>query len=383
MVYLKTACVCLTLCLASLAVWRVLMPYMHDTALPQAAALVLVQATTIVMIAIYLLVRRACTSYRDGIYEQIRPAIQERVMALAFSGEAWATTIPKRWPSRAVLEECVARALTGLKDSSRNRMACFARDQGFGRQWAKTFSSGSREQRRRAISLLGAVAEGLAASSAESIAIESALFERDAAIRTGAARALLTIGDAEKVDWVFRSTLRESMLVRALLIGDLKRHARHLLAGTVPSILAGDSPADIRSCLEILAVWKVAAPNINILSLLDKHLDPRVISLVLELLPYTQVNDSLEGRLSLMIKGANSEMQCAAARACGRMKLSRLSPALVEALHQNRNFALSAASALAQLGAEGKLQLENIIRGNDRGAAAVAMEALEVLAVGR
>lgn len=383
MVYLNTACVCLTLSLLSLAVSRALMLYMHDIALLQAAALAVVQAFAIVMIAIYLLVRRACTSYRDGIYEQIRPAIQERVMALAFSGEAWSTKIPKRWPASRVLEECVARALTGLKDSSRDHLASFARDQGFTREWTKTLSSGSREQRKRAISLLGAAAHGLAASSVERIAIESALHDKDSATRTGASRALLAMGDPEKFHLVFRSTLGESILVRALLIGDLKRHARYLLASTIPSILAGDSLLEAKNCLEILTVWKVATPKLEILSLLDKHLDPLVTSLVLELLPYMQVDDSLEDRLSLLLNSSHIEMQCAAARACGRMKLSRLSPALLEALHRNRRLALSAATSLAQLGAQGKRQLESIIRGNDHGAAAVAMEALEMLAVGR
>ena len=376
-VYFKTACCCVAAGLLNLALDRLFTPWIHDRVFRVASAFSLLQLAAIACIAVYLFSRRAYNRHQEAIHEQIRPAIQERVMALALAGEAWSTPVPKRGPARLVLEQCLAHALVSLKDSGRDRLIQFACQHGFAKQWLQAFSSGSAEQRKRAVALIGLVApkEG-------SKIIQSALQDEHPAVRTEAARALLVTGNRTDVDRVFRSVLREPRLNRALLTSDMKRHAGYLLAHTIPAVIAESHKSDVQSCLEILTVWKLANPGLDIARLLDKHCDGFVLPLVVELLPYVAVEDSMEDRLGSALESTHLEVQCAAARATGQLKLQRLIPALVQLLHQNGRLAVTAATALGQMGAQGARHLETIVRGTDRRAAAVAMEALETLTVG-
>jgi hypothetical protein len=212
--------------------------------------------------------------------------------------------------------------------------------------------------------------------------IRSTLHDRHPAIRTEAARALLVVGEPQTVDQVFRSVLLESALMRVLLSSPLKRHARYLLANTIPSVLAESRSPQATNCLEILAVWKLAIPALAIGPLLGQHRDGIVLSILIALLPYVTTEDSIEGHLLSALDSTDLEVQCAAARATGQLKLSRLMPELVRLLNQNARLAFVSATALAQMGAAGEQLLERIIAGPDRKAAAAAMEALETLTVG-
>jgi len=374
-VYAKSVSLCLAACLLNAALNRVLTPWIRDTPLRWATAFSALQVIAILCMTLYLLARRAYARFQDGLHEQIRPAIQERVMALALAGETWSTPVPKHGPSRHVLEACIARALAGLKDSGRDSLAKFALEQGFTKQWMKTFSSGNLAQRKRAVSLLGLVSP----VAGETI-IPQALADQHPAIRTAAARALLVSGNAASVDLVFRSVLAASLLTRALLSSDLKRHARHLLAHTVPAVLAENAHANTRNTLEMLAVWGKAMPSLDIEALLTRQGDQLIIPL-LALLPYVAVEDSIEVHILDALKSPDIQLQCAAARSAGRLQLNRVLPALLQALSQNRWLAVSSAAAITQMGTEGLRALESVIRGTDRLAAAAAMEALETMTV--
>ena len=285
--------------------------------------------------------------------------------------------MPEHGSSRHVLEECIANSLSDLKESGRDRIAQFAVDHGFSAQWIKALSSPLKGERKRSVTLLGLISRVAGGS-----AIPAALDDNEPAVRTEAARALLMVGDLHHIDRVFRSMLRESLLIRALLAGDLKLHARYLLANTIPEVLAEGSRIDTIRCLETMVSWKRALPSFDIRPWLAEPRDPLIWPLALALLPYVPVDDSISDHLLCALESADLEVQCAAARAAGQLKIERLMPALARSLNQNRQFALVSATAMAQMGMPGERDLAKIVCRADRAAAAVAMEALERFTVG-
>ena len=376
-VYVKSGAVCMGVCLANLELELTLTPFISDRALRWASAFAVIQGAAIILLVVYLLGRRALAGLKDSIYEQLRPAIHERVSALALAGEKWSSVVPEHGAARHVLEESIANSLSTLKESGRDRIAQFAVDHGFSAQWIKALSSPLKRERKRAVMLLGLVSQ-----AAGSSAIPAALGDNEPAVRIEAARALLMVGDLHHVDRVFRSMLRESLLVRALLASDLKLHARYLLANTIPEVLAEGSHVDIVRCLETMVAWKRALPSFDIRPWLAEPRDPLIWRLALAMLPYVPVDDSIGDHLLRALESTDLEVQCAAARAAGQLRIERLMPALALSLSQNRQLALSSATAMAQMGMPGERDLAKMVCRADREAAAVAMEALESLTVG-
>ncbi len=367
----KTFLVCAGVYLAEQMISRHLEPRVHDPSFRRATAFTIVQAVAVVLLSLHLLALRAYARVRKSIYDQIRPAIRDRVMMLAFDGESWSSDVPTHGPARRVMEESIADALNTLKASGRDRVARFALEQGFVAEWVKSFSSGPKRDRKRTVSLLGLVSP-VAGSTVLPIAVR----DKQAAVRVEALRAL-TLGDQRGVDAIFRSTLRESLLVRALLVSDLKRHASYLLAKTIPALLEQATKAEAARCFEILIAWKRALPSFDIRPWLSDDPDPLLSPLILALLPYVSIDGPLENYLISALNSADLEVQCAAAKAAGSLKLQDLTPALSAALSENRRLALAAGTALAQMGEAGERRLEKIVAGSNQRAALVAMEALE------
>jgi len=370
----KTALVFLLAALATFALTHHFTPHFPDSTLRLALSFSLVQLAATITLALYLIAQRSCTRFQKNIHDQLRPALQENITALAFSGQAWPTAIPKQGPARQVLEECLSVALSGLRDSNRDRLAQFAWDQGFARQWQHACSARNSSHRKHAIALLAAVAR-----PETQALMEKALTDPDPAIRTEAARALLAAADPATVDRIFRAVLTESLLIRVLLTADLKRHARFLLSETIPAVLADSTSQQIVHCLEILSAWKLAIPGFDIAPLLNRleHLP-----LVVALLPYVQVPDTVEDHLRSALETPDLEVRCAAAHAAGQLKLNALLPTLLPLLNLNARLAAASAQALAQMGPEGERHLHAVLASGDRKASAAAMEALETLAVG-
>jgi len=373
-IYSKSALVFLLAGVATAALNHNFTSHFADSTLRLALAFSLVQIAATLALALYLIAQRSYTRFQKNIADQLRPALQENITALAFSGQAWPVAVPKQRLARRVLEECLSVALSGLRDSGRERLSQFAWDQGFARQWQRDYRVSDPVQRKRSLALLAAV------SRAESHAVmQEALQDADPAIRTEAARALLAAGDAATADRVFRAVLNESLLVRVLLTADLKRHARFLLSETIPAVLAESPSAQIVHCLEILSAWKLAIPGFDIAPLLERleHLP-----LVVALLPYVQVPEAVEEHLRLALEKPDIEVRCAAAHAAGQLKLHALLPTLLPLLNLNARLAAASARALAQMGPEGERHLHAVLAAGERKASAAALEALETLAVG-
>lgn len=370
-VCIKTFLVCAAVYIVNQLVERQLAARIQDPGVRRAAAFAIVQAAAVVFLSFHLISNRAYTRVKENIYHQIRAAIRDRVLMLAFEGESWSSGVPTHGPARHVMEESVAHALTTLKSAGRDRVARFALEQGLVAEWVKTFSNGSKRDRKRTIPLLG-----LVSPVAGSTVLPLALRDKNAAVRIEAFRAL-TLGDRKDIDAVFRLVLRESLVVRALLAGDLKPHAPYLLANTIPALLIRASKFEVARCFEILIAWKRALPAFDIHPWLQGDPDPLLWPLVLALLPYAPVDDSVEEYVRSALNSGDLEVRCAAATAAGSLKLEHLIPALSATLSEDKRLALASATALARMGEAGERCLEEILVRGNRRAASFAMEALE------
>jgi HEAT repeat protein len=396
--FLEGACLLLAACLLPVLFNHSLERRIHDPGLRWAAAISLAELLSTGSMCSYLLCRRAYHRFQATIQDQIRPPIEDRIMALALDGAAWSGSVPRHGPARRALELSLAHGLVSLKDSPRERLSRFAVEHGFASHWEKSTQARSPNERKRAIALLALVCSDLvrsdmAGNKSSVAALHRALHDSDAAVRAEAARALLLQGDPSIVDRVFRSVLRDGLLTRILLLPDLKRHARYLLTETIPALLAQSDLAengkvenlqpDTLHALQILSLWKRAVPTLNATLLLARHAaDARVLPLVLALLPYLAVDDSVEGPIREALASCHLEVQIAAARAAGQLQLSGLIPALSELLSGAPSLATEAALALSRTGEAGIRALESALSGSRRSSAGAALEALEQFSVG-
>jgi len=371
----KTFAVCIGASVAAYLIAQKLGTLVPNAAFRWAAGFAAVQAAAVGALSLRLLAMRTYGRLNDSLSNQIRPAVRDSVLTLAFEGEAWTSEMPAHGLARRVLEACVVEALTGLKGPPRDRVARFSEERGFVAEWRKAFASRSQRRRKHAISLLG-----LVASIAGRDAVEAALKDKDAGVRVEACRALIS-QDTDAVEAVFASMLRESLLTRALLAADLKQYARRLLDGVVPQLLEEASAEEAARCFEILIAWKRALPSFDVHRWLAEKPDHRLWPLLLALLPYVPVDGRVEEYVAEAFSSGDRAVRCAAAKAAGELKLKGMVPRLRAALSEDKELALAAASALAQMGEAGERSLDEAVLGANRSAALVAMEALERVTV--
>ncbi len=375
-IYAKCLAVCVAIGLANIALEMYLPARIREGTFRWAVAFIATQGCAVACLSIYLLALRAYGRLIDILHDHVRPPIRDRVLALVFAGESWSSNVPKHGPARRVLEGSVADALTTLKASARDRIAQFAIDQGFQTDWIKAFSSRSPTQRKRAICLLALISQ-----VAGETVLPAALDDESAAVRAVAYRGLLILGNPKDVEKAFLSLMGESFLVRALLVNELKRHASFLLAGTIPRFLHASSSVELVHCFELLVAWETALPSFDLHPWIAAGSDHRLWPFVLALLPYVKTDDSLNSFVVAALRSDNLTVQCAAADAAGRLQLASSIAMLSAALSGEKQLAVASANAIAQMGERGQRKLEMIIAGQDREAAAFALEALERVTV--
>lgn len=374
-VYWKALASTLVLLLINVLVERQFEHTIRDRVLCWACTFAVVQTALLLLLSLSLFAFRTYARLKENLHEQIRPAIRDRVSALAFEGESWSVAVPAHGLARHVLEESLAAALASVKAAGRDRLAHFAMEHGFTSEWKNALASASKGKRKRAVTLLGLISRAVGRETRE--ALFAGIHDQQSEVRAEACRALLASGDRASIEQVFEAVLEDSLLMRALLADDLKRHAGHLLTHTIPYILETSSPEKAARCFEILIAWKRAIPSLDLSPWLQSSPDELLGPLLLRLLPYVVADDSAALYISEALESADSDVRAAAAEAAGDLKFVTLIPRLEAVLGEERRLALMAAHALAQLGDTGVAALERNVVGANRRAAAVAMEALE------
>lgn len=375
-VFAQAVAVCVGLFVADEVVSLCLEGFIHERGFRWAVALIVTQGCAVACLSAYLVASRLYGRIINIVHSHIGPPLRDRVLALALEGESWPSEVPKHGPARSVLEESIADALSSLKGFARDRVARFAVEQGLQTDWMNAFSSRSEAKRKRAISLLALISR-----VAGETLLPTALHNEFPAIRAVAYRGLLILGHPHRVDAAFRAIMAESFLVRALLAGELKRHAPFLLAETIPAFLEQATQVEVARCFEILAAWETALPSLDIRPWITSENNRALWPFLLALLPYVATDNGVESFVASALDSEDPKIQCAGAQAAGRLRLERLIAQLSKTLSQASEVAVASATAIAQMGAAGEGTLEKIIAGPDSKSAAFAMEALEHLAV--
>jgi hypothetical protein len=318
-VFAKAVAVCVGLFVADEVVSLCLEHFIHERGFRWAVALIVTQGCAVACLSAYLVASRLYGRIINTVHSHIGPPLRDRVLALALEGESWPSDVPKHGPARSVLEESIADALSSLKGSARDRVARFAVEQGFQTDWMNAFSSRSQTKRKRAISLLALISR-----VAGETLLPTALCNEFPAIRAVAYRGLLILGDPHRVDAAFRSVMAESFLVRALLVGELKRHAPLLLAETIPAFLERATPVEAARCFEILAAWETALPSFEIRPWIASENNRALWPFLLALFPYVATDVAIESFVASALDSDDLKVQCAAAEAAGSLRLERL-----------------------------------------------------------
>jgi hypothetical protein len=136
--------------------------------------------------------------------------------------------------------------------SARDRLCDLALEFALVHDWCEDANSKDRLVRRKAYVRLSFVCAYEPCRRVAGDLLLQALQDADPEVRLASARALVQSGTIEDLGSVFRLAVSQTLLIRLLLAGDLRRHATELCAQAVPDILAGDNSQQMVAALQFL-----------------------------------------------------------------------------------------------------------------------------------
>jgi hypothetical protein len=196
-------------------------------------------------------------------------------------------------------------------------------------------------------------------------------------IRLEAARALLRSGGMDDVERIFEFATLETPFLRAILVEDLRPHAVTLSEQAIPRILSSGRPEQARIVLEMVEAWQKTLPVPGVAALL-RHPRPEIRAQAIRVLPYVSADVDVTRETRLALEDESATVRIAATKVAGRMGMEGAVPELgLQLQHSDREVAVAAAYALAEVGLAGWSVLEATVRAEDSTAARAALEALE------
>lgn len=335
-------------------------------------ALAVVHLAVIALVLGALVVRKAWRSSRERRIARIQPLA--RVLVAHHLGGLDERDELIRLCDREpeAVERVVADLLGSISGTELRRLAELADGLGLVDRWRREFGRGSVEVRRRMVDRLGRL------GARREAVLHEALDDAHPSVRIEAARALIHGGTPAQVERVFELATVECLLVRAVLVGDLRPHATALGEQAIPRVLASARPERIEVALEMIEAWGKSVPMPGIGTLL-RHPRPGIRAHAIRILPYVVAADIDRAReVLLALDDDDREPRIAAAAMAGRLRIERAVPALLEHLHDpDREVAVAAAHALAEVGPEGWTALERAARPDGGRAGSAALEALD------
>ncbi|HUP19941.1 MAG TPA: HEAT repeat domain-containing protein, partial [Gemmatimonadota bacterium] len=307
----------------------------------------------------------------------LEPAVRH-ALAVAMAGEARARTAARIELRRLyagspmAVERCASDLLAMIEGREAERLALVVDDLGLVSRWTRRARSRNPERRREALERLGRLADGRGNST-----LRAALADPEPSVRIEAARGLLRSERIADIERAFLSVTGETLLVRAILVEDLRPHAARLAEHAIPRVLSSPDPHSARVALEMIEAWQkgVHAPGV---SALLRHPRPELRAQALRALPYVAGEADVVRETLTGLDDPDPEVRRAAANLAGRIGLRAAVPRLARLLHARQaSVAVEAAYALARIGPLGWEALEREVRGPTGSAAAAALEALE------
>ena len=276
-----------------------------------------------------------------------------------------------------VFEQSLLRLMPNVAGAERDRLSELAARSGLLARWLKELRSRNENRRFEAISRIALLST---AQSADRLKL--ALEDPNIGIRTEAARALIVVGEQDALETVLRFVVDDVLLVRALLVQDLRPYAIALSRSPIPELLRAENPGTIIATLDVIVAWKRSL-EVDTGPLLH-HPDQDVRLRAFRTLPYVA---AAAARMPEIMRAIAAEAPAVRVEAIEALRVlgssaqrsesqARILAALDDCLRTGEPaIAIAAARALAELGDAGWELLEGEIRSGQR--PAIAAEAME------
>lgn len=381
-IWLRTAAVVAVYAVAVAGTYRTLLgPLGVSPSHALVLALLFVQLVVVFGLLTGLIVVKSVAAARERVAREMEPAVRE-AMANALVDESPSHGRPEltRLFGRSPLavERCAAEFLRAIEGSEVDRLSELVEELGLVRRWTRRARSRDSERRREAFGLLGRLADGRGNG-----ALRRGLGDPEASVRMEAARGLLRSDRIADVERTFLAVTGEPLLVRAILVEELRPHAARLAEHAIPRVLRSLDPRAVLVALEMIVAWQkgVTMPGVGPLL---RHPRPEVRARALQALPYVTGESDVFRETLTGLEDPDPGVRIAAAGLAGRIGLHAAVPVLGRLLHaRDVGVAVEAAYALARIGPPGWEVLEREVRGPEGPAARAALEALERVRTGR
>jgi len=316
----------------------------------------------------------------ESIEERARrtqPAIREHLAAYLSGSNRTPELLKLCRFHRDQVEVCVLEALGAIRGYNHDRISALAEGLGLPDVWKKRLSSRHAHRRKEAVEFLG-----LLGRSDLRPTFEKCLSDPDVLVQAAASHSLLALEEPDTVR-LFQLAIKGSLLLRAMVAGDLRKHSstilRHGLAGSLVGLgesLAGTERPSIATGLEVVEAWGKSL-NLPEVALLTLHPNLEVRVAAIRSLAFVEASRDTESLILAALDDPNSDVRVAAIQACLQRRLRPAIPSLQRQLHAgNEACARAACNALAGMGLEGWSILEECVLNPDRMLAAAALGAL-------
>lgn len=335
-------------------------------------AFTIVQTLAIVVILAGVVVSKAIVLARERSVQQWIPVVRERMIEHLMGRDSRTALLDLVQRVPLAVERCAENLLVSISGNELDSLSELVGDLGLVDRWQRRARRGRTESRRHAIALLGRLS-GAGAYTA----LRRALEDPEESVRLEAARALLHSDGMDDVERIFEFATLETPFLRAILVEDLRPHAFTLSEQAIPRILSSGRPDQARIVLEMVEAWQKTLPVPGVVALL-RHPRPEIRAQAIRVLPYVSADLDVARETRLALDDESAAVRIAATRVAGRMGMGGAVLELQRQLrHSDREVAVAAAYALAEMGPEGWNVLEATVRVEDSTAALAALEALE------
>jgi HEAT repeat protein len=346
--------------------------HIADGGLAFGYAFVLVEVCAIGSLMLLSLVIKHVRHRRQQRWERLRPVLAAAISHHLTGANSLAElrALRRRHPHET--QESIAEMILRVQGIARLRLSELAETLGVVDAWKRQYGSRVVSRRRDAISRLGGL-DGDAAIDT----LMLALSDLDDEVKLEASRALIRRSGPDELTAVFRTALRESLLVRAVLTESLRPHVMELCRHAVPEALHSKNTRTVRTALEVVRAWGKALPLSQVAPLLE-HEDKFVRAAALVVVPQLVTPLVCEPQVLRCLADPEEQVRAAAAEVAGSLRLASAIPALQRCLEEaSAEATVAAAYALARTGDEGMRILERRVISARDSSACAALEALE------
>jgi hypothetical protein len=322
-------------------------------------------------------IRGARLRRRRAAFEILIPRIREKLVDFLAGNNDLATFREFARVSRPAVAEAILSLRNTVSGGARDRLCELALELGLVHEWCHDAQSADIGQRRTAYLRLAFICSFEPCRRVAGDLLLHALDDPDRDVWLLAARALTRSGDIGDVEQVFEIAIRHDLLVRILLVDDLRRHASALCGRVVPTALfSGDRPR-VLATLRILKAWERAVQVDRLEELIGSR-DPQIRLESLRVAPLTSPTPPVRHAIVEALTAEDGAVCTAAALAASQLRMAEAIPQLARLLRTaSAETARAAAAGLAGMPPRGWDVLEELSENANPVIATPAREALE------